>query len=143
MTRPTLTITRGLPGSGKTTWSRQQPGFRVSRDDLRSMLRPAWPHGHVPHERLCTVVQFAQIKALLQRRFDVICDDTNLHDQHVADLMALAFTCHAWTVIRDFTDVPVDECVARDASRPEPVGEDKIRQMWADYQAEQRKKADR
>jgi hypothetical protein len=34
-----LIITRGLPGSGKTTWARQQVRFvRVNRDDLREML---------------------------------------------------------------------------------------------------------
>lgn len=47
----TLTITKGLPGSGKTSWARQQPGWRVNRDTLRAMLAPMWKHGDEADER--------------------------------------------------------------------------------------------
>jgi predicted kinase len=128
----TLTITRGLPGSGKTTWARKQRGaVRVNRDDLRRML-----HGGMVGlgwaEVQVTIAQRSLVDALLRAGLNVICDDTNLRSRYVSDLAALAATCGADFVVRDFTDVPVDECVARDAARepPEMVGEEAIRAMW-------------
>jgi predicted kinase len=134
---PTLTITRGLPGSGKTTWAKQQGGHvRVNRDELRRML-----HGGPLHtgwaEVQVTLAQRAQVEALLRAGLNVICDDTNLRARVVRELAELARSVGAEVVVRDFTDVPVDECVARDATRPvdERVGEDVIRGMWQRYLA--------
>ncbi len=128
---PTLTITRGLPGSGKTTWARRQPyAVRVNRDDLRRMLHG----GHLGRgwsERQVGEAQLAAVEALLRGGTSVICDDTNLRPRMVRDLAELAVRCDAEVVVRDFTDVPVDECVRRDADRPEAdrVGEPAIRRM--------------
>lgn len=36
--RATLTATRGLPGSGKTTWAKEQGQLRANRDDIRLTL---------------------------------------------------------------------------------------------------------
>jgi predicted kinase len=134
---PTLTITRGLPGSGKTTWAKQQGGHvRVNRDELRRML-----HGGPLHagwaEVQVTLAQRAQVEALLRAGLNVICDDTNLRARVVRELAELGRSVGAEVVVRDFTDVPVDECVARDAGRPadERVGEDVIRSMWQRYLA--------
>jgi predicted kinase len=133
----TLTITRGLPGSGKTTWARQQPGWRVNRDDLRAMLRPTWPHGDPAHEDPLTEAQHSAICALLFHDRDVIVDDTNLRQDHVEALHQLADQYGAEFVIRDFTDVPLETCIEQDAARPNPVGEHIIRGMWQRYLAPQ------
>jgi predicted kinase len=133
----TLTITRGLPGSGKTTWARAQRGHvRVNRDDLRRMLHggpllAGWAETQV------TLAQHAQVAALLRAGVNVICDDTNLRRNIMRDLTRLGRECGAVVVIRDFTDVPVDVCVARDAARPadERVGEETIRGMYQRYLA--------
>jgi predicted kinase len=137
---PTLTITRGLPGSGKTTWARQQGGHvRVNRDELRRML-----HGGPLHtgwaEIQVTLAQRAAVEALLRAGLNVICDDTNLRARVVRDLADLARLVGAGVVVHDFTDVPVDECVTRDALRPEGerVGEEVIREMWRRYLAGRR-----
>jgi predicted kinase len=134
---PTLPITRGLPGSGKTTWARQQGGHvRVNRDELRRML-----HGGPLHtgwaEVQVTLAQRAEIGALLRAGLKVICDDTNLRGKVVRELAELGRLCGAEVVVRDFTDVPVDVCVARDALRPDDdrVGEEVIRGMWQRYLA--------
>jgi predicted kinase len=131
----TLTITRGLPGSGKTTWARKQRGaVRVNRDDLRRML-----HGGMVGlgwaEVQVTIAQRSLVEALLRAGLNVICDDTNLQTRYVKELGALAAACGATFVVRDFTDVPVEECVARDAARepPERVGEAAIRAMSKRY----------
>ncbi len=133
----TLTITRGLPGSGKTTWARQQAGaVRVNRDDLRQMMHGGllglgWAEVQV------TLAQRAQVDALLRAGVSVICDDTNLRAKVVRELAELGLTCGADVVIRDFTDVPLEVCIARDATRDEGarVGEDAIRGMWQRYLA--------
>lgn len=131
----TLTITRGLPGSGKTTWARQQRGaVRVNRDDLRQMLHG----GHIGlgwAEVQVTIAQRAQIEALLRAGINVICDDTNLMARVVKSLEQLAAECGADVAIRDFRDVPLEVCLERDASRDghERVGEDVIRAMHRRY----------
>jgi predicted kinase len=134
---PTLTITRGLPGSGKTTWARAQRGaVRVNRDDLRRMLHGRWI-GAGWAETQVTLVQHAAVRALLGAGVDVICDDTNLRAQTVRALFDLAASCGAQVAVHDFTDVPLEECVRRDAARPENerVGEEAIRRMWGRYLA--------
>jgi len=136
----TLTITRGLPGSGKTTWARQQPGaVRVNRDDLRRMLHGG-PIGLGWAEKQVTVAQRAQIDALLREGVNVICDDTNLRGRVVRELAEVAYGAGATVVIQDFTDVPLEECIARDALRQgdSQVGEDVIRGMHQRYLAGRR-----
>lgn len=136
MTR--LILTRGLPASGKTTFARKlQPGVvRVNRDDLRRMLHGSrlftqWAEGQV------TAVQRAQVEALLRARVDTCIDDTNLRSRTVRDWAELGARFGATLEVHDFTDVPVDECVRRDADRSEDdrVGEEAIRRMHQRYLA--------
>ena len=136
MTR--LLITRGLPASGKTTFARKlQPGVvRVNRDDLRRMLHgrrlfTQWAEGQVTH------VQRAMVEALLRARADVIVDDTNLRAKTVREWAELAARFHAAFEVHDFTDVPLEECIRRDAERAEDerVGADAIRRMHDRYLA--------
>jgi predicted kinase len=131
-----LLITRGLPASGKTTFARKlQPRVvRVNRDDLRRLLHgrrlyTQWAEGQV------TAVQRATVEALLRAKADVIVDDTNLRARTVREWAELAARCQATFEVHDFTDVPLDECLRRDATRPdeERVGEEGIRRMFARY----------
>jgi predicted kinase len=133
-----LLITRGLPASGKTTFALElQPRVvRVNRDDLRRMLHgrrmyTQWAEGQV------TAVQRASVEALLRARADVIVDDTNLRSRTVREWAELADRFGAAFEVHDFTDVPLEECVRRDAARPagEQVGEEGIRRMHARYLA--------
>jgi predicted kinase len=136
MTR--LLITRGLPASGKTTFARKlQPRVvRVNRDDLRRML-----HGRRLYtqsaEGQVTTAQRAAVEALLRAHADVIVDDTNLRAKTVRDWAELAAGFGATFEVHDFTDVPVDECIRRDADRPadDQVGEEGIRRMHDRYLA--------
>ncbi|MBB5872024.1 putative kinase [Allocatelliglobosispora scoriae] len=134
----TLTITRGLPGSGKTTWAKAQPGaVRVNRDELRLMLHGGRV-GTGTAEVQVTRASRAAIEALLRAGTDVICDDTNLRARVVRELAELAASAGAGVVVEDFTGVPVEVCVERDAGRPEPVGEAVIRGMHQRYLAGKR-----
>jgi predicted kinase len=136
-----LTITRGLPASGKTSWAREQAGLvRVNRDDLRTMMhggRVADDTLRGRAEKEVTQAHHAAIDALLLGGAQVVCDDTNLRGRVVRELAELAAKHGASFAVRDFTDVPVDECVRRDALREGPghVGEDAIRSMHQRYLA--------
>jgi predicted kinase len=138
--KPTLTLTRGLPGSGKSTWARaQRHAVRVNRDDLRRML-----HGGRTGENWAEVqvslVQRAQIDALLRAGVNVICDDTNLRSRALRELAEIGLRAGATIEVKDFFDIPVEECIARDANRTdgERVGEDAIRGMFQRYLAGRR-----
>ena len=130
----TLYITRGLPGSGKSTWARawvaedRAGRARVNRDDLRSMLHDGVWQGQATEGQI-VAARDTLFLSLLRRGVDVVCDDTNLPQRTARDLANLARGAGADLRVRDFTDVPVDVCVARDRARDRTVGEDVIRDM--------------
>lgn len=137
-----LFITRGLPASGKTTWARQQVDsrpagqvVRINRDDLRSMMLPTdYARPDYRPETLITKIQHGPITALLADGVDVIVDDTNLRSRAVRTLAEFAVRAGAdWHLVDQFLEVPVEECIRRDAARNRPVGEAVIRAMWRKY----------
>ena len=140
MSNPKLTLCRGLPGAGKSTWAREQieeaePGtlVSVSRDQLGRMLHGARLHEQVT-ERQITRVQHVLVESLLRAGTGVIVDDTNLKMRTLRDLAEVGWRSGAVVVVKDFT-ATVDECIARDAERAHRVGEDTIRGMAARYGA--------
>lgn len=136
----TLIITRGLPGSGKTTHARawvagdREHRARVNRDDIRSMLDDGEFIKGVTEPRILAA-RDALILGLLGKGLDVICDDTNLPQRTARDLFRLAKRAGAAFAVYDYTDVPLDVCIARDAARADkkPVGEAVIRDMHQRY----------
>jgi predicted kinase len=131
-------LTKGLPGSGKTTWAMrvlaESPGAykRVNKDELRVMLDGGkWSAGN---ERFVEAVRDQIILAALAAGVHVIVDDTNLDPRHETHIRRLV-EGRAEVIVEEF-DVPLDECLRRDASRPAPVGERVIRQMYRDYLAD-------
>ncbi|MFE0703748.1 AAA family ATPase [Streptomyces sp. NPDC058872] len=141
---PVVHVMTGLPASGKTTAARALQAAaegrvrRVNLDDLRAMLDlpatdrspgadPARSHRH---EQTVLDVQDAAVRAAVAGGFDVVVDNTHL-TPHVPKRLKAAVAGLAAFVVHDFTDVPVDECVRRDATRDRPVGEEVIRLLAA------------
>lgn len=131
---PTLTITKGLPGSGKSYWAKEQVKQskgkvkRVNKDDLRNMIDAGeWSREleqNIVHAERCTVIN------LLADGFDVIVDNTHLGGDHEEYYRGLARDCEYFFDIKDFTDVPLEICIARDEARPNPVGKKVIMRMY-------------
>ncbi|MFF4744630.1 AAA family ATPase [Streptomyces chengbuensis] len=131
---PVVHVMTGLPASGKTTAARElQAGAegrmrRVNLDDLRRMLDvPAPERGRShAHEQTVLAIQDAAVRAAVEGGFDVVVDNTHL-TPHIPKRLKAAVAGQATFVVHDFTDVPVEECVRRDAGREPAVGEEIIR----------------
>lgn len=138
-----LIVCRGLPASGKTTWSRQwvnespKERVRVNRDDIRNMLGPYW----VPQrEDLVTHIENKCLIEAITDGFNVVLDSTNLRgierflNLENYDGITLRNVESIDFIKKDFTDVPIDVCIQRDAQRDEGhVGEEVIRNMANKY----------
>jgi predicted kinase len=135
---PALIICRGLPGSGKTTWATtltsQHSGtyVRVNRDDIHHMLYGKY-RSDARSQTLVTRIQHYAISAALYTGQVVISDDTNLNPDHVDQLKQVSLqVCATPAHIADtFLQVTPEQCIRRDARRPNPVGADVIHRMAA------------
>lgn len=118
---PKLIMTRGLPGSGKSTWAKQQVAEsgatikRVNKDDLRSMIDAGkYSKGREAH---ILEIRDMIIKHYLMEKFDVIVDDTNISLFHQSRLARIADQMGAEFEIKSFLHVPFSECVWQDSLR--------------------------
>lgn len=139
-----LSITRGLPGIGKTTivkdWirafaERGHPAVRVNRDDLRMEVygEPLLTH---KQEQVITKIQQSRVKGLLEAGIEVFVDDTNLRLASVKAWQKIARETGAVFNVMDFP-VNLDMAIAQNAARIEKgergVPESVIRGMYNRY----------
>ena len=141
MDKRVLIICRGIQGSGKSTWAKQwcheDPEHRVrfNNDDIRNMLGDYW----VPNrEKLVTEAKANMITFALIKGYDVVVDNMNLNpkeDEWIRTLCANIEKDKGIHVDIEYKDfwTPVEECIRRDAMRPNPIGEKVIRQTWRRY----------
>lgn len=127
-------LTRGLPASGKSTWSKQyiadNPNFkRVNKDDLRAMLDKSWSKRN---EGFVLEVRDFIITKALKEGYSIIVDDTNLADKHEKHIRHLANVQNADFEVKWFT-ASVEQCLVNDKKRPTYVGEKVIRGMYNQY----------
>lgn len=118
---PKLIITRGLSGSGKTTFAKawtteSEKRARVNRDDIRMYQLGGQGVLDFQGEQLVTDIQQNTVRKYLRFGYDVIVDDTNLRLKYARAWADLAMECQASFEVRDF-DTSVEECVKRDAAR--------------------------
>ena len=125
---------KGLPGSGKTTWAKEfistNSGFyRVNKDDIRTEF-PNLPEAQVIE------TETERVKAILSfpASHGVIIDNTHFNPIHETRYRKLAAEYNADFQIK-FFDVPVNECIARDAKREgkAKVGKKVIMDMYNRY----------
>jgi len=67
----------------------------------------------------------------LRAGLDVIVDNTHFHPPHELRYRQLAQDYGYRFVLKSFVHVPLQECIRRDKTRPNPVGEIAIRRMYA------------
>lgn len=119
-----ITAMRGYSGSGKSTIAREYVGNHiVSRDSIRAMLTGRTDKfvGDSDFEKTVTKVQLETVRSLVRNGHNVIIDDTNLNGSYLRKWRDQA-AC--WGVDFAVCDVrtPLDECIRRDAARPNGVG---------------------
>lgn len=119
----TLTICRGLSGSGKSTWANSQNAIVVSRDSLREALFGDYEAYFKAdratlnsRENYITKVEHEAIGRALAEGLDVISDNTNIQMSYVNAIAKIGYRYDADVVVKVF-EVSVDECVRRAIQR--------------------------
>jgi predicted kinase len=138
----TVTILKGLPASGKSTWAKkmldEHPGMykRINKDDLRAMLDHS--HHSKGNETFVLKTRDWLIIEALKDGKHVIVDDTNLDPKHEARIREIV---HEYArdaerqikvEVKEF-NATLEESIEWDAKRPAPVGEKAIRSIHSRY----------
>ncbi|UVG34134.1 polynucleotide kinase [Microbacterium phage Pavlo] len=123
-----MKITRGIPGSGKSTFSKEwvalQPERRVraNRDAIRFTQGIRSGVGTPAQEKLVSVIEMAIVVGAIQADKDVIIDATHLNRDYVKKWFKVAKTHGVRDVeVVDF-EVPIEVAIARDKARGEAGG---------------------
>lgn len=116
---PTVVLTVGLPGSGKSYWTQGQVDINpdawrvVSKDDIRE--RHGLPFGtdeaNVMHLSLQAVAIY------VAHGFDVVYDGVNLAPKTRRRVIETALDAGATYRFKVFTDVPLATCLERNRLR--------------------------
>lgn len=118
-----IILTRGIPGSGKSTWSKgmleEYPDLyvRLNRDDMRESIFGFQGVGSPDVEKQITqITEFAARKALAAGKA-VIIDAMNLNPRYLKGWARFGVP----VMFHDFP-TPVGECIVRDNERERSVG---------------------
>ena len=142
-----IVMCKGLPASGKSTWAKEfvkgkKDWVRINNDELGAMLfGELWAEGRnttIDSTRE-TLIEYA-----MKAHRNIVVDNTNLHPKHEAYLKELVEAHNQEAQfskkpelyefeIKDFTHVPVAECILRNRKRENPVPEKVIYNMNKQY----------
>ena len=138
-----LIICRGIQGSGKSTfakqWAEEDPTHRIrfNWDDMRNMMGKYW----VPERENTGIMKTLRVSFLedmMLKGWDIIVDNMNLNPKDWEFYESLvkvhnerSSTQYEVEYMDFFTSV--EECIRRDAMRPNPIGEAVIRATWKRY----------
>lgn len=143
-----VTICKGLPGSGKSTWSKEKVLKkncnikRINKDDLRNMLDVGkYSKGN---EKYVLQLRDHILLTSLDLGKSIIVDDTNFHPVHEERIRQLvsdynkglygdAQPTNPVQVEVKFFDVTPEECIIRDLKRANSVGAKVIWNMYNEY----------
>lgn len=133
----TIVVCKGIPGSGKSTWSieqlRKYPGKykRVNRDSIREMLDGGkfdWDN-----ENFVESLRDIIIDRALRKGFDVIVDDTNLKDSVWEKICDIAKKVGNVRVMERYFEVTLKDALQRNSERYKKVPEDVIEAFFEKY----------
>lgn len=144
---PKIILTRGIQGSGKSTWAKkwveEDPEHRVrwNNDDFRRMLGPYWAP---EREKLVSVGMSDFIYNSMVLGYDIVIDNMNLNPKHWDSIRDLLNNLKSDAFIKvlkrfytlefkDFFDVSLEECIERDSKRENPIGEEVITKTYNKY----------
>lgn len=147
----TITFTVGPPGSGKSRWAHAQVAERglhevqrVNLDDFLTMTAGRAFHDLTSDDLKLTKRMLVNVvRTIAESDRNVIVDNTHLSTRFpnmVRDELGDTFEYR----IKDFTVVPLEECVENDAhrNRQNPaghVGEEEVRRLWQKGQCLQKR----
>jgi len=135
MDKPTVILTVGLSGSGKSTWAKKyiqnDSNIKiVCKDDLRSMLdNKIYTKAN---EKFVNKVRDVIILEAVNEGKSIIVADTNLcskHEKHIKQLVGNK----AHVVNKYFLDIPIETCIKQDLQRERSVGKDVIIKQYYDF----------
>ena len=135
---PKIILTRGIPGSGKSTWAKkwveEDPTHRVrwNNDDFRRMLGLYW----VPErETLVSIVMSDFIYYAMTIGYDIVIDNMNLNKKYWDFIQDQINSLNKRYTLefKDFFDVSLEECIERDSKRKNPIGEKVITETYNKY----------
>ena len=142
MEKKKLILTRGIQGSGKTTWARQwveedpEHRIRINNDDIRNMLGKYWV---TSRENLVSSIKKGMAEEAINRGYNIVVDNMNLNPKEILfwkDMVKMAnMDPDGYQYEIEFKDffISLEECIRRDAMRPNPIGEKVIRETWKRY----------
>ena len=147
-----IILTRGIQGSGKSTWARKwveedpEHRIRINNDDIRNMLGVYWV---TSREDVVSHIKKESVNYAMQRGYDIVVDNMNLnpkevkfwedivntHNNYINSKDIIQPSWVQWEYEIEFKDffISLDECIRRDAMRPNPIGEKVIRDTWRRY----------
>lgn len=127
-------ITRGLPGSGKSTWAKSiikansNSYKRINNDDLRAMVDCG--HYSSANEKFINDLTDLFIMKAIAEGKHVIVDNTNLNMKHINRITQLVKGLAQVEINDSFLQVPVEMCILNDLKRANSVGKDVIMDMY-------------
>jgi predicted kinase len=130
-------LTRGLPGSGKSTWAKglidMNPNSykRINNDDLRKMFDNTQYSSDM--EKFIKKAVDVLVLLALEEGKHVILDNTHLSENSVNRIKELV-KGKAEVVIQDmFLGIPLETCIKNDLKRLDSVGKDVIVKLYEQH----------
>ena len=142
-----LIILQGIQGSGKTTWAKnwvkEDPKHRVrfNQDDIRNMFGVYWVPSREP---LVKAMHNSFLNEAMLEGYDIVLDNMNLNQKTLNEIKEIVEEFNQRisqspdhlqyaSKYQTFFDTPLEECIARDSKRENPIGENVIRNTYNKY----------
>ena len=141
---PKIILTRGIQGSGKSSWAKKwaeedpEQSDRRNNDDFRRMIGKYW----VPkREVIVSSTELHFINDVMCYGYDIVIDNMNLYPKYyefvkriIDDFNYMVTESEQYTLeFKDFVDVSLEECIERDSKRENPIGADIITNTYNKY----------